>query len=497
MHPNHFNSWRAHLRVGRETDGAEAVPPAVRVMVGGFVSLWLACCALAATKPNLIVIMADDIGAGELASYGHPTHRTPNLDALGRTGVQFETCFTSPVCHPTRFTLMTGQYGHRTGVFNFSGKRAGPPIKHEGADNIANHVTFAQPLKAAGYATAVAGKWQLSGEPPTLIRETGFDEFCVWGFGEYYTPEDRAKAQAAGIDFRSRYWHPSVIRNGKWVPTKPDDYGPDIFTDFLIEFVQRKRDQPFFVYFPMPLTHGPWLPTPDTITPGADRVRTNKANFPANVAYMDKLIGRLVRALDDAGLRDNTIIFFTGDNGTGGDGKSTATEKGARVPLIVNGPGLVKTRGVTAALTDTSDIFPTLMDLAGAQAQVPAKHIVDGRSLAPFLRGKSGTTREWIFAYQADRRILRTERWLLEDNSPRQAGRLFDCGTNRNGSGYRDVTNSTAPDAVAARRYFDDLLKNLPAPVLEHDGAPNETNDPVGKREKRGERKKKKAGAEK
>jgi arylsulfatase A len=215
-----------------------------------------------------------------------------------------------------------------------------------------------------------------------------------------------------------------------------------------------------------------------------DRERSNRAHFAANVEYADKIIGRLLRALEETGQRDNTIIFFTGDNGTaGGEGKSTATEKGARVPLIVNGPGLVKARGGTLALADTSDVFPTLIELAGAS--VPAKHIVDGRSLAPFLRGERETTREWIFAYQADRRILRTERWLLEDNSPRHWGRLFDCGTSRDGTGYREVTNSRDPEVLAARAYFDRLLVDLPAPLLDHDGAPNEKNDPAARRAKR------------
>ena len=441
-------------------------------------------------KPNFIVIMADDIGASELGGYGHPTHRTPQLDELGKNGVQFDTCFTAPVCHPTRFTLMTGQYVFRTGVLNFPGKRAGPPRKHEGADNIANHVTFARPLQAAGYATAVAGKWQLSGTHPNVVRETGFDEYCIWGYREHYSEDDRRKATSAGIDFRSRYWRPSICRNAQWVPTTADDYGPDIFTGFLIDFLQRHRDQPFFLYYPMPLTHGPWLPTPDTFKAGMDRENSSKQHFRANVEYMDKLVGRLVRALDDAGLRDRTIIFFTGDNGTRGDGKSTATEKGARVPLIVNGPGLVKIRGVTPALADTSDIFPTLMEMAGATP--PSTRVLDGRSLAPFLRGDRDTTREWIFAYQADRRILRTERWLLEDNSPRHAGRLFDCGTRRDGTDYKDVTASSAPDVVAARQLFDRLLADLPAPLLDHDGAPNQRNDP-DKRSNREGRKNKQA----
>ena len=438
------------------------------------------------TRPNLIVIMADDLGAGELGCYGHPSHRTPHLDALARTGVRFETAYTSPVCHPTRFTLMTGQYGFRTGVLNFSGMRAGPPRKHEGADNIANHVTFAQVLKQAGYATALAGKWQLSGAWPNVVRETGFDEHCIWGFREHFSPEDREKAQAAGINFRSRYWRPSIQRNGRWVPTNEDDYGPDIFAAFLIDFIKRPRTGPFFIYYPMALTHGPHLPTPDTYRPGMDRERSNRTHFAANVEYADKLIGRLLRSLEEAGLRQNTVILFTGDNGTGGEGKSTATEKGARVPLIVNGPDRVKPRGAVSALADTSDVFPTLMELAGAV--VPSSHVVDGRSLAPFLRGERETTREWIFAYQADRRVLRTERWLLEDNSPRHPGRLFDCGTSRDGTGYCDVTASLDPEVLAAREYFERLLHGLPAPHLDHDGAPNQRNDPEAKRAKRGEK---------
>ncbi len=186
------------------------------VLLGLIASASLCATDASAKQPNLIVIMADDIGSAELSGYGHPEHRTPILDELGRTGVQFDTCFTAPVCHPTRFTMMTGQYGFRTGVLNFSGMRAGPPVKHEGADNIANHLTFAQLLKPAGYATALAGKWQLSGTHPSVVRETGFDEFCIWGFREHYSMDDRKRASDAGINFRSRYWHPSICHNGRW-----------------------------------------------------------------------------------------------------------------------------------------------------------------------------------------------------------------------------------------------------------------------------------------
>jgi arylsulfatase A len=428
-----------------------------------------------AARPNLVVILADDLGAKELGCYGNTAHRTPNLDRLAETGVRFETCFTAPVCHPTRFMIMTGQYGCHNGIYNFGGRRGGPE-PGDPREEIASHVTFARLLKDAGYATAVAGKWQLSGRPPSLIYETGFDEYCVWGFQNYYGAEDRARALKAGIDFRSRYWHPSLIRNGRWVPTTINDYGPDIHSEFVLDFIRRNRERPFFVYYPMCLTHGPRMTTPDTTRDEADKARNSQANFAANVAYMDKLVGRLVDELDRLGLRENTIVFFTGDNGTGGDGKSQATERGARVPMIVNGPGVIKARGATLELTDLSDILPTLVDFAGAR--LPDDRPIDGRSLAAFLRGQTEATRDWIFAFQADRRILRTRRWLLEDNSPLHWGRLYDCGPRRDGNGYREVTDSRDPEVLAIKDRFNRLLAELPAPVLAEEGAPNARKNP-------------------
>ena len=456
-----------------------------------FLALVASLMAAPAERPNIIVILADDLGAKELGCYGNSQVRTPNLDTLARTGVKFETCFTSPVCHPTRFMIMTGQYGCHNGILNFSGKRGGP-AEDDPRENIANHITFGRMLKDAGYATAVAGKWQLSGAPPTLITECGFDEYCMWGFGNYYPPEERAKAVAAGIDFRSRYWHPSVIRNGKWVPTTEKDYGPDLHQQFVLDFMRRKKEQPFFVYYPMTLTHSPWEPTPDTIATtkrgdGSRKDRKSPDNFKANVEYMDKLVGGLVAELERLGLREKTLIFFTGDNGTGGDGKSQATERGARVPMIVNGPGIVKPRGNTMALTDLSDVVPTIVEFAGAK--LPTDRPIDGVSYASFLRGRGDTTREWIFAFQADRRILRTERWLLEDNSPLHYGQLFDCGNKREGVGYKDVTSSNAPEVLAIKAKFDALLAKLPAPVLDAEGAPNEKKDPEQKARKRQQKK--------
>ena len=422
---------------------------------------------------NFIVFLADDLGAKELSCYGHQEHRTPRLDKLADTGVQFDTAYTCPVCHPTRFLIMTGQYGHRTGVYNFGERRGGPSVRDQGIDTITRNLTFSKHLKDNGYATCVVGKWQLSGEQPDLIFECGFDEYCMWGYEQYYTQEDHAKVEEAGIRFRSRYWHPSIIENGKWRPTSKKDYGPDIFNDYAIDFIKRHKDEPFLLYYPMCLTHNPWNPTPDSLEEGMDPNDDSKQkHLKANVEYMDKLVGRLVDTLDENGLREDTVVIFTTDNGTGRDGKSTPTELGARVPLIINAPGTVKALGKTGELTDLSDIFPTLADFAGLT--VPEEHVFDGVSLKPFLTGETNETRDWIYAYIADRRILRTKRWLLEDNSPLHWGHLFDCGESRDGEGYREVTESNDPEVLEAKAFMNKLLEELPVPILDEEGPPNE-----------------------
>jgi arylsulfatase A len=415
-------------------------------------------------RPNLIVILADDMGAKELACYGHPTHRTPHLDELARTGVQFVTCYTACICHPTRFEIMTGQYGSTNGVHHFAGRPGGPdPNSRE--EQIVNHLTFGTVLQDAGYATAHAGKWQLTGEHPTLIYETGFDEYCMWAYQHNLPPGVDHKGGWEGERKTSRYWHPSIVRNGEYVPTTIDDYGPDMFNQFVIDFARRQRDKPFFIYYAMPLTHGPFYPTPDDRPADADKFHNSKSdNFRSNVEYADKLVGRLIAALDEAGLRENTIVLFTTDNGTGGEGKGTPTELGARVPMIVNCPGRVKPIGLTDALVDTSDVLPTLVELAGAS--LPENHPIDGHSLVPILTGAQSDVREWIFSYLGDRRVLRTKRFLLENNAPYDFGTLYDCGASRDGTGYKDVTQSADPDVTAIKAQFLEILETKRVPEL-------------------------------
>jgi arylsulfatase A-like enzyme len=420
--------------------------------------------------PNLIVIMADDLGAKELSCYGHAEHHTPNLDRLASQGVQFATCYTACICHPTRFEIMTGQYGCTNGVYHFAG-RPGGPAPNSPEEQISNHLTFARVLKDAGYATALAGKWQLSGKIPELVVECGFDEYCMWAY-KHNLPEGVQHTggwEGAPGGKTSRYWHPSIVKNGRYVPTTIDDYGPDLYTEFVIDFARRHRDGPFFIYYPMALTHSPAYSTPSSNPNEREKFRNSKEEkFGENVEYMDALVGRIITALDELGVRENTVVMFTGNNGTGGEGKGQPTEMGARVPMIVNGPRLVQPVGLSEALVDTSDVFPTLVELSGAK--LPADHPLDGRSFAPILRGEQSDVREWIFSYLGDRRVLRTKRWLLERNAPHDFGQLYDCGSSRDGTGYRDVTDATDPEVLDIRQRFESILATKPVPEIARNG---------------------------
>lgn len=411
---------------------------------------FLSSMALSAAQkrpPNVLFILADDLGASAVGCYGNTLHRTPHVDAMAARGVRFETCYATPLCSPTRVLLMTGRYGFRTGFTNFIG-RVTTRVERLSADEY----TFADMFKAAGYATGLAGKWQLglASQHPTMIRDSGFDEYFAWAWKEGGLPKE---AKFDGSE-RQRYWHPAIVSNGKHVPTKPSDYGPHLYSDWIIDFMRRHRERPFFAYYPMALVHEPWEPTPDLSKPGAK----TKGGLKNNVEYMDYIVGKLFRALEELRLADNTIVFFCGDNGTGKDGKGTVTEAGVRVPMIVAGPGVLKGK-VSRDLVSLVDVVPTLAEWTGAAYKGPG---LDGVSFAPQLRGERGQPREWLFSYLGYERMLRDRRWLLEGD-----GKFFDCGESRDGMGYKEVTSSTDPEVLQAKAHFARILEKLPAPPAE------------------------------
>jgi arylsulfatase A-like enzyme len=209
--------------------------------------------------PNIILVLADDLGAQELGCYGNKQNSTPNLDRLAAQGARFETFYANPLCTPTRMALMTGQYGFRNGYLGMSNP-AFIPKKDSPLHAIGNHFTHADLLKSAGYRTALAGKWQLPGSLPTLVHDAGFDEYRMWAY-DHNLPYNIKHPAHEKAGQAARYWHPSILENGTYLTTKPEDYGPDLFNDYVINFVRNTKDAPFFVYYTSVLTHSPHLET--------------------------------------------------------------------------------------------------------------------------------------------------------------------------------------------------------------------------------------------
>ena len=435
------------------------------VAIFASIALWVSN-ATADNRPNVMLLLCDDIGAHELGIYGHPTHKTPHLDRLASTGIYFETGYATPICHPTRFQIMTGQYGHHNGVYHFPGRPGGPEKANQGVDDITNHLTIGKVFQDAGYATAQCGKWQLSGEHPNLIFEAGFDQYCMWAYRHNLPPGAKHDGLWEGKSGTktARYWHPSIVRSGKQVPTTIDDYGPEMFSDFAIEFARNSGDQPFFIYYPMALVHSPYWPTPDDQPSDDEKGVHAKSNWQSNVQYTDKIVGELIGALDEMGKRDNTLFIFIGDNGTGGNGKGQVTEMGCRVPFILNSPNLVKSTGACRELVDISDILPTCCDIAGVN--LPEDAVIDGVSFKSYLDGDLTPLRDYIYQYLGGGRVVRTKRWLLEQNTMSDFGRLIDCGDSRNGEGYVDVTSSADPEVAAAKQMMRQILADKPVPVV-------------------------------
>jgi len=332
-------------------------------------------------RMNVVLIMADDVAYDCFSCYGSTHFSTPRLDKLAATGARFTQCYSQPVCTPSRVKIMTG----RSGVRNYI--RFGTLDKAE--------TTFGTMMKKAGYATAVTGKWQLHAGPEgSMPTDCDFDTWCLWNY--------------PGMG-RDRYWKPSLNRDGKTVAITDDSYGPDICTDFLIEFMTKNKTRPFFAYYPMILVHSPYPPTPDSTN---RKSRDAGSNFRDMVAYMDKCVGRIVDAIEKLGLTEKTVVLFTTDNGTGrsltypfkgetrkGE-KAFPTDGGAHAALIAGGPttgpaALAKGR-VCDDLVDFSDFMPTIADIT--RAKLPDVTL-DGRSFWPQCRGEKGTPRQWIYQY--------------------------------------------------------------------------------------------------
>ncbi len=375
------------------------------------------------TGPNVVLIMADDLGYECIGANGGTSYETPALDGLARTGMRFEHCYAQPLCTPSRVKIMTGIYNVRNYIKFGVMERS--------------QTTFAHLLKNKGYATCVAGKWQLGREPDSP-RHFGFDESCLW-------QQTHGRTNKHGFD--SRYENPLLDINGKTVNYTNGEFGPDVVSDYLCDFIERHKDKPFFAYYPMILTHCPFVPTPDSAdwepnSKGSKSYKGKTKFFADMVTYMDKMVGKVVAKLDELGLRESTLVIFTGDNGTdkpivsmmngekiAGE-KSRMTDGGTRVPLIANQPGVIPSGKVCGDLVDFSDFLPTLCELASAK--VPENLNIEGRSFLPQLKGQKGNPRRWIYCWFARNGGPEGQQWARNQRYKLYAdGKFYDVKNDR------------------------------------------------------------------
>ncbi len=376
-------------------------------------------------RPNIVLIMADDMGYECLSANGSLDYSTPNLDAMAKRGLRFEHCYSQPVCTPSRVKLMTGQSNKRNYVQFGSLDRS--------------QTTFAHLLKKAGYATCIAGKWQL-GRELDAPQHFGFDQALLW---QHTRPRnDKQKRD-------TRYPNPRLERNGKQVDYENGEFSTDVFVDFIKQFIREHQREPFLVYYPMALVHCPFCPTPmsddwKASSRGSKTYKGKPEYFADMVDYADKAVGDLVSFLEESNLDENTLIVFVGDNGTDTPivsnttygkvigAKATTVDGGNHVPCVMQWLARTKKPGrVVTDIIDFSDVLPTICEASGAE--IPSELTIDGRSFLHQFQAKPGTPRQSIYQWYSRNgepkkavSFARTQRYKLYDN-----GKMFDVPNDR------------------------------------------------------------------
>ena len=415
--------------------------------------------AQANDQPNIILIMADDMGYEALSSNGSESCKSPNLDKLAAKGVRFTNGFSNPICTPSRVKLMTGQYNVR----NY--------VKFGWLDR--EQTTFAHQLKEAGYATAIAGKWQL-GRDKDSPQHFGFEQSCLW----QHTRSGRSKDGGKTID--RRFVNPQLEFNGVEKDFTNGEYAPQICTDFICDFIDKNKKKPFLVYYPMILTHCPFDPTPDSTDWDPKRLGSTtykgdrndpQRHFRDMVAYADKAVGQIVSQLGKSGVRDNTLIIFTGDNGTDTPivtpwkgtkvvgGKGTMSDTGTRVPLIVNWPaGIRKAGRVVGDLVEFTDVFPTLCEVTGAK--LPKNHPGDGASIVSVLRNQADARRkDWIYIWYRKQVMVRNKQYSFVANQDGSKAALTRYDSPFNGTKLKDSALTKTERAL--KKQFEATIARL------------------------------------
>jgi arylsulfatase A len=385
-------------------------------------------------KPNIIFILADDLGFAEIGCYGSDRYKTPNIDKLASQGLRFTHGYSTPLCGPSRAALLTGRYAFRTGATN-----------QDACSQVFTKAEKAIPyyLKPAGYASTMIGKW---GQLPDEPSDFSFDEYLrFFGSGVYWT--EPGKKQNYRV-------------NGADMILKENEYMPDLMHQKMVDFLTKNKNNQFFAYYSLSHVHGEIVRTPDSKPTTTDY-------YDDNIVYMDKLVGSLRKELDRLKLSDNTILIFFSDNGTAGGHADAATIGGRRLsgqkgsmleggslePLIVYWPGVTPKGKVCDDLISSTDFLPTFADITGAA--LPKDIVLDGQSFKAQIQGKKGNPRNSLFVQLANNYWVRSLGWKLN-----QSGELFDMSK----APFEEIAvpaDSKNDAAIAARKSLQAELDRL------------------------------------
>jgi len=426
-------------------------------------------------KPNIILILADDMSAKELSIYGNKEHKTPNIDQLAAEGTHFSTCWGAAVSSPARAMLLTGKYADQTGWYDV---RSTPKGDEPNALLFKQNTLISKIAKLAGYTTAMSGKWQMGGGDPT--NDWMWDEWSLpyktlpWTVA--VCPDSFVLAGQVPM-----YWGGPFGANGKPMKTTPQDFTEDLHNAFMMDFITRHKEVPFFYYWTTNLPHVSWdyehrnpedkskdgkvwdwkyveMPKRDVsgkqlYNPDGTKQKT-AGTLKTNIEYLDYEVGKLVRKLKELEIYENTIIIFTADNATTGWKGSIVEEHGLRVPLIVRGPGIVRKKEPQPALVDFTDLIPTFAQIMGAQ--LPMTEKFDGTSFQPALKGEAFTGRDWIHTNHSRYSMFRLSNWILDGHNT-----LWYCAEKRDHN-YEKTSYEKNESSKSAMKQFKLLSAKLP-----------------------------------
>ena len=417
-------------------------------LITNLTSIFLGSTLMAAAekqKPNVILMMLDDVGIEAFNTYGGTDYPTPNINKLAKNGMQFNHCYSQPLCTPSRVKIMTGQSNVRN-YYDFS-------LLHP------NSRTFGHMMQEAGYQTGLTGKWQLYGAANygetagkgMHPKNAGFHSYRLW------------QVSQTG----SRFDNPKIEENGKMLNGE-GKYGPTMFCDFAVDFIEQNKQKPFFLYYPLVLVHAPFVPTPDS----KSNKQTKKENFRDMMSYTDKVVGRVVAALEKHQLSENTLLILTADNGTHGSltsswkgqqikgGKGLPTDAGTHVPLYAYWPKSITANTTSNSLIDFADFYPTLRELANSKDETK----VDGNSFLPRLLGKEKDSTEPIYVYSNARPTREDFSFSVfarnQTHKLYKDGRFYHVTKDRNEE--HDIKPGSKGDSPEIRKQLQQKLDSMP-----------------------------------